>query len=121
MPTWRWFMVLYLTAAGGYGGWCGPDLWLEGGIWAFLLPPAAWALLTLVTRRGMPLAVRLALPGAAAVVIGAGAVLFAWLMAAFTAPWSEPAIRAVVGAALGLAGCGLTEIYCRSRPNHKVE
>src|SRR5262245_38114124 len=111
-------LILYLTAAAGYGGWRGPDLWSGWGVWCFLLPPVAWAALTSLRwwRSGGPSRVAVVMSGGAGVGIGASGLGIAWGVAAATARWSaEPAVRAIIGVGLGAAGGGLALLAAKSR------
>src|SRR5262245_9961915 len=106
-------LILYLTAAAGYGGWRGPDLWLGWGVWCLLLPPLAWAALNAVGawRRnpsGVFLTIGLAMTVVAVVAIGGQAVVLAWVVAEATGRWSsEPAVRALTGVGLFAAAGAL--------------
>src|SRR5262245_53237082 len=111
-------LILYVTAASGYGGWRGPDLWSGWGVWCFLLPPVAWAAVVSVEwwRSGGPVRVAAVMSGGAGVGIGASALGMAWGVAEATARWSaEPAVRAIIGVGLGAAGGGLAWLYATSR------
>jgi hypothetical protein len=116
------FLILYLTAAAGYGGWRGRDLWSGWGIWCFMLPPFAWAaLLALGDWRRNPmgwtsLEIALVLGGFGAVGIAGSALGIAWGIGAVTGQWSwGPAVRAIFGVGLGAAGGGLALLAARSR------
>jgi hypothetical protein len=114
------FLILYLTAAAGYGGWRGPDFWSDWGLWCFLLPPVAWTALTSLAwwRSGGPIRVAVLMSGVAVVGIGASALGIAWGVAEATARWSaQPAVRAVLGVGLGAATGGLTLFAAKSRPS----
>jgi hypothetical protein len=115
-------LLLYLTAAAGYGGWCGPDLWSGWGIWCFLLPPVAWAaLLALGEWRRNPmgwtsLKIALVMGGFGVVCLGGSALAVAWVIAEATGQWSSrPAVRAIFGVALGAAAGGLAWLAAQSR------
>jgi hypothetical protein len=112
---WRWLLFAYLISASGYGGWRGPLLWSDGVVWAFLIPPIAWALVTALRSRGMPAGMRFGVPLVAGGAIGAMAVGLAWGIADLARRWTDPVVRAVIGAAIGLAGCVMTDVAYRSR------
>src|SRR5262245_42820914 len=91
-------LILYLTAAAGYGGWRGRDLWLGWGVWCLLVPALVAAAVQLVGewRRNPDWAIIkihlvMAVVGVAAL---GGAVLgFAWVVAEATQRWSaQPAV-----------------------------
>jgi hypothetical protein len=102
--------IAYSTAAAGYGGWCGRDVWSGWGIWCFLIPAVAVvAFLAVRDWRRNPMgwtSVKIALlnGGIGIVGIGGGAMVVAWSIGSATAPWSsEPAVRALVGAGMWAA------------------
>jgi hypothetical protein len=104
-------LILYLTAAAGYGGWRGPDLWSGWGAWCLLLPPLAWTAVKAVGewhRNPYRVSVKIGLvmTVAAVVAVGGQALALAWAVAEATGRWSsEPAVRAVAGVGL-VAGAG---------------
>ena len=97
-------LILYLTAAAGYGGWQGRELWSGWGVWFLLLPLFTWETLKAIgewRRKPYWVCVRFTLLKATLniIMIGGFAVLLAWSSAWMTARWLEgPAVRAVVGA-----------------------
>jgi arylsulfatase A-like enzyme len=111
----RWHglsLLVYLTAAGAYGGWGGRDLWNGWGIWCFLLPPVIWAGAQTVgawrVDASLPsIMIGLVMTALAVAVIGGTAVFLAWLIADTTLWSTRSAVRASVGgglvAALGVA------------------
>jgi hypothetical protein len=115
-------LILFLTAAAGYGGWRGPDLWSGWGVWCLLLPAVAWvALLALADWRRnrmnwTSLKIALVLGGFGVVVMGGGALGAAWVVAETTSLLSsEPAVRAVIGVGLWTAVSGLALLAPKSR------
>jgi hypothetical protein len=123
MGKWHWsLLILYLTAAAGYGGWRGRDLWAGWGVWCFLLPPIAWAALVALGnwRRnpmgGTSIKIALLMGGVGVVGIGGSALGIAWGIAEATGRWSsEPAVRAIVGVGLGAAAAGMALLAAKSR------
>jgi hypothetical protein len=114
-------LILYLTAAAGYGGWRGRDLWLSWGVWCLLVPPLVAGAFTLVGewRRDPYWGIfkfHLGMVVVAVAALGGTVLGFAWLVAEATQQWSaQPAVRAVTGGALGAAGGGLALLYAKSR------
>ena len=114
-------LILYLTAVAGYGGWRGRDLWLGWGVWLLLVPLLVTAALMLVGewRRNPSWGIiRIHLVMAVVAVAALGGVLLgvAWLVAEATQQWSpQPAVRAVIGGAMGAAAGGLALLSARSR------
>jgi hypothetical protein len=101
-------LILYLTAAAAYGGWRGPDLLSDWGVWCFLLPPLAWWAFDALAwrRRNGPIQVALVMAVVAVVAIGGQALVLAWMAAEATGRWSsEPLARALAGVGL-LAATG---------------
>jgi hypothetical protein len=122
MTKWHWsLLVLYFAVAAGYGGWRGPDLWSDSGVWFLLLPPLALAAGKAVVeyRRnpyGTFVVANLVWTLLAVVGIGGPALLLAWLVAAVTPKWSaEPAMRAAIGVALAQGGVGMAVLAAKSR------
>jgi len=114
-------LILYLTAAAGYGGWRGRDLWLGWGATWLLLPPSALAAWNAVAEwRRNPhwgiLRIHLVMAAFGVVALGGIVLALAWVVAEATAEWSAwPAVRAVAGALLGAAGGGLALLGAKSR------
>jgi hypothetical protein len=119
MSKWQWsLLILYLTTAAGYGGWRGRDLWSGWGVWCFLLPPVAWAVLTAREwwRSGGPIRVAVVMGGFGVVAVGGAALGFAWVAAEGTGRWSsDPAVRAIIGIGLGAACGGLALLHAKSQ------
>jgi hypothetical protein len=114
MNKWHWLVLMvYLTAAAGYGGWRGPDLWSGWGVWCLVLPPLAWAALKAVgdwrrNRYWVVIKTGLVMTVVAVVAIGGQALVLAWAVAEATGRWSsDPAVRAVTGVGLGAAAAAL--------------
>jgi hypothetical protein len=114
-------LALYLTAAAGYGGWRGRDLWSGWGVWCLLLPPLALAAGKTVGEwwrnpYWFTIKMGLAMTVFAVVFIGGPALLLAWSVAEGTERWSAvPAVRAIAGGGLGAAAGGLALLAARSR------
>jgi hypothetical protein len=114
-------LILYLTAAAGYGGWRGRGFWLGWGAWCLLVPPLVAAAILLVGegRRNPPsgiIRIHLVMAVVAAAALGGAALGVAWVVAEATQQWSaHPAVRAVTGAALGAAAGGLALLSAKSR------
>ena len=106
-------LILYLTAAAGYGGWRGRELWSGWGGWCLLLPPLALAVFHAFGdwRRnpyGIFVVIGLLRIVAAVVTIGGPALLLAWLVAEATVQWSAvPAVRAALGGGSSAAATAL--------------
>src|SRR5262245_22075416 len=118
----QWMLlILYLTAAAGYGGWRGRDLWLGWGVWSLLVPALVAATLQLVGEwRRNPswgiVRIHLVMAVVGVAALGGAVLGVAWAAAGATQQWSaQPAVRAVAGAALGAAAGGLALLYARSR------
>src|SRR5262245_47063467 len=95
-------LILYLTAAAGYGGWRGRDLWSGWGVWCLLLPPVVWvALIALSDLRRNTMGrttvrMTLVMVGVGIVGIGGSAFGIAWAIGELTARWSpQPPVRAI--------------------------
>jgi hypothetical protein len=109
-----WLLLsLYLAAAAAYGGWRGPDLWSDWGIWCFLIPPLALAALKGAAdwrQNPYPSSIKIGLVMtlAAVVAIGGPTLLLAWVVAAATSDSSsQPVVRAVLGVGLLAAAFAL--------------
>ena len=118
--TWT-LLFLYLTAAAGYGGWRGRDLWLGWGVWSLLIPSlvAAAIILTGEWRRNPYwgiIKIHLLMAVVAAATLGGAILGVAWLVAEATQQLSaQPTARAITGAAFGAAASGLALLSARSR------
>jgi hypothetical protein len=114
-------LILYLTAAAGYGGWRGRDLWLGWGVWCLLAPPLAAAALQVIGEcRRNPhwgiIRIHLVMAVFGVAALGGAVLVLAWVVAEATEQWSaQPAVRAVAGALLGAAGGGLALLGAKSR------
>lgn len=115
-------LILYLTAAAGYGGWRGQDLWSDLGIWCFLIPPILWALsIAIRDWRRNPMGwtsikIALVMGGVGVVGLGGGAMCIAWSIATATPQWSnQPAVRASIGAAFAIVASVLAFLGARWR------
>jgi len=112
--------ILYLTAAAGYGGWRGRDLWLGWGTWCLLVPPLVAVAVKLVGEwRRNPswgiIRIHLVMAVVAVAALGGAVLGVAWVVAEATQQWSaQPAVRAVTGAALGAAAGGLALFSAKS-------
>jgi hypothetical protein len=106
-------LALYLTAAAGFGGWRGRDLWSAWGVWWFLLPPLAMVAGKTVAewwRNPHWTAIKMGLLMSvfAVVFIGGQALLLAWSVAEATARWSSrPTVRAIAAVGLLAAAGGV--------------
>ena len=104
-------LIVYLTAAAGFGGWRGPDLWSGWSVWCLLLPPLVWAALKAAGewRRNpywLSIKIGFVMTVVAVVAIGGQAVILAWVVGEGTARLSsKPAVRAIAGVGL-LAAVG---------------
>ena len=78
--------ILYLTAAGGYSGWRGRDLWSDWGVWYLLLPPLALAAFTSLRswRSGVHVQAAVIMSVFAVVAIGGSVLGLAWGIAEAT-------------------------------------
>src|SRR5262245_46551044 len=104
MSTFQWSaLILYLTAAAGYGGWSGRELWAD---WCVLLPPFAYGFVkTIIDWRRNPywvsIQIGLVMTVVAVITIGGQALLLAWLVAEGTERCSaSPTVRAITGAVM---------------------
>jgi hypothetical protein len=115
-----WFLILYLAAAAGYGGWRGAELWSGWGVWCVLLPPLAWGILRAAgewrrNRNRVSLSLGLLLTVFAVVAVGGQALVLAWIVAETAGRWSsQPAMRSAVAAGMFFAAGGLALIAYRS-------
>jgi hypothetical protein len=129
MTKFHWLLLmLYLTLAAGYGGWRGPDLWSDWGVWCLLIPPFVWAALKAIGmwRRNpywVSIKIGLAMTVVAVVAIGGQALLLAWVAAEATTRWSaDPVVRAITAVGLLAAVAALVwaakafEKRAQSRP-----
>ena len=102
MSNLHWSLLnLYLSAAVGYGGWRGRDLWSDGGVWCLLLPPFAWECIGLrrLEPDSAPVKFRLAVAILNIAGIGGFALLFTSWFASLSSKWSEePGVRAAASA-----------------------
>lgn len=123
MSKFHWLLLmLYLAAAGGYGGWRGQDFWSSWGIWCFLIPPVAWVALVAVSEWGRnpmgwtSVKIALVMGGFGVVGLFGSALGIAWLVGQATGEWSaRPLPRAIVGAAIGAVGGGIAMLADKRR------
>ena len=104
MGGWKWLLLVYLMAAGGYGGWRAAELWSGWGIWAVGLVPVVVVVPlglygTARTRVTSLLGPTLLVALLGAAFMGACAIGIAAAVGHTTRDWADPAVRAGVGAA----------------------
>jgi hypothetical protein len=97
------WLLLYLAAAAGYGGWRGRELWSGWGVWCLLLPPLVWAgAKAFADWRRNPYwssaKIGVVMTVFAVVVVGGPALFLAWIVGDATERWSPtPAVRVMIG------------------------
>jgi hypothetical protein len=121
-PLFLWLFTLYLAAAAAFGALRIGELWSGWSVWCLLLPPLVfWAVQALDWwRRGGPVQVLVGVGLVAFVLLCLSGLGIAWVLAV----WMEntrlfqqlsPTVRALIGAAIGLAVGGMARRYKLSR------
>jgi hypothetical protein len=121
-PFFLYLFTLDLTVAAAFGAWRAGELWSGWPVWCLLLPPLAWWGLQALDwwRRGGPVEVLVVMGLVAFVLLSASGLGIAWVMADLMEESRllrqfPPAVRALIGAALGVTVGGMTLLYVRSQ------
>ncbi|HKA08049.1 MAG TPA: hypothetical protein VKD71_12380 [Gemmataceae bacterium] len=120
-----WLLLPYAIAVAGYAGWCGRGLWNGWVIWVLALAPLALAVYVVAFEMRIHQNLRTALTVSVIPVLACAWIAFcglglAWIIADSTKFFTNPALRAGLGAGVTAIVVGFA-VFANSKRRSKSE